>query len=345
MEILLDFAPMTSTASTLLAGQDLAGPAEQPLLGLCRASGDPLRLMILRILRNDSFGASELAQVFGAKQNAFSHHLKLLSGAGLVASRREGNSIFYRRAAQAADPELQVLQSALFAAADQLPLSAGMAEALSELQAQRARSSMDFFRRSAHKFREQQDLIADYEQYADTAAQVLLEAGLPGTGTALEVGPGDGAFLEKLAPRFKRVVALDNSAEMLARAAQRAEERALGNVEFIHGDTGSEKLGSLAVDCVVINMVLHHTPSPADIFRDVAACMAPGALLLVTDLCRHDQAWARENCGDLWLGFEPQDLGHWATAAGLDDVAGTFLAQRNGFQIQVRLFRASANHT
>jgi hypothetical protein len=58
----------------------------------------------------------------------------------------------------------------------------------------------------------------------------------------------------------------------------------------------------------------------------------------VTDLCSHDQAWARENCGDLWLGFEPEDLSRWAKQATLTDMTSVYLAQRNGFQIQVRLF-------
>ena len=38
------------------------------------------------------------------------------------------------------------------------------------------------------------------------------------------------------------------------------------------------------------------------------------------------------------LECEPQALGRWATDAGLSDIASVYLAQRNGFQIQVRLF-------
>ena len=64
----------------------------------------------------------------------------------------------------------------------------------------------------------------------------------------------------------------------------------------------------------------------------------PGGVVLVTDLCHHDQGWARENCGDLWLGFDPQALAEWAQAAGLLEIASVYLAQRNGFQVQVRLF-------
>ena len=93
---------MIATAAANAVAEDQPDADEQALLSLCKASGDPLRLMILRVLRNDSYGASELAQLFGVRQNALSHHLKLLAGAGLVASRREGNSIFYRRAARAA---------------------------------------------------------------------------------------------------------------------------------------------------------------------------------------------------------------------------------------------------
>lgn len=68
------------------------------LAALCKAGGDPLRLNVLRALANDSFGVLELAQIFATGQSGMSHHLKVLSQAGLVATRREGNAIFYRRA-------------------------------------------------------------------------------------------------------------------------------------------------------------------------------------------------------------------------------------------------------
>ena len=125
---------------------------------------------------------------------------------------------------------------------------------------------------------------------------------------------------------------------MLDKAREHANEAGLDNVRFVHGDTNSPELQGLEVDCVVINMVLHHTPSPGQILQDVAGCLAPGGVVLVTDLCNHDQGWARENCGDLWLGFDPKDLAEWASDAGLNDIASVYLAQRNGFQIQVRLF-------
>ena len=68
------------------------------LAALCKAGGDPLRLNVLRALANDSFGVLELAHIFDTGQSGMSHHLKVLSQARLVATRREGNAIFYRRA-------------------------------------------------------------------------------------------------------------------------------------------------------------------------------------------------------------------------------------------------------
>ena len=62
-----------------------------------KASADPLRLNILRILGEGSFGVLELCELFEIKQSSMSHHLKILANAGLVTTRREGNSIFYRR--------------------------------------------------------------------------------------------------------------------------------------------------------------------------------------------------------------------------------------------------------
>ena len=87
--------------------------------------------------------------------------------------RREGNSIFYRRSELGQHPDLEALQHSIFATVDELDLPADIQHRLAALHRQREENSGNFFRLNAHKFQQQRDLIASYEQYADVVAQVL----------------------------------------------------------------------------------------------------------------------------------------------------------------------------
>jgi len=107
------------------------------LAQLCKGTGDPLRLEILRSLRTDSFGVMELCEIFDTKQPAMSHHLKVLAKAGAVTTRREGNSIFYRRMlADISIPQGQLL-AALYSAIDQVALSDGTATRIDAIKQER----------------------------------------------------------------------------------------------------------------------------------------------------------------------------------------------------------------
>jgi ubiquinone/menaquinone biosynthesis C-methylase UbiE/DNA-binding transcriptional ArsR family regulator len=313
------------------------------LAALCKAAGDPLRLNVLRVLANDSFGVLELAQIFAIGQSGMSHHLKVLAQADLVATRREGNAIFYRRALPHTELLGGKLHSALLEEVDNLSLPGDVQSRIGQVHGQRAAASQDFFSRVAEKFRAQQDLIAGLPQYRESVLALLDKLSFSHKATALEVGPGDGGFLPELARRFQQVTALDNSPAMLELARQLCEREALGNVSLQLADALNDT--SLRADCVVLNMVLHHFAAPADALKQMANLLQPGGSLLVTDLCSHNQNWAREACGDLWLGFEQDDLARWATAAGLVPGGGFCVGLCNGFQIQVRHFQRPAGDT
>src|SRR5690606_41497486 len=81
-----------------------------------------------------------------------------------------------------------------------------------------------------------------------------------------------------------------------------------------------------------------HVPPPAHLFEEVAGALRSGGSLNVTELGRHEQQWAEQACGDLWLGFEPEELTQWAQAAGFGEDRSVYLAQRNGFRVQIRQF-------
>ncbi|WP_426415404.1 metalloregulator ArsR/SmtB family transcription factor [Aestuariirhabdus sp. LZHN29] len=307
------------------------------LARLCKASADPLRLQVLRVLKSNSFGVLELCAIFNVKQSGMSHHLKVLSTAGLVDTRREGNSIFYRRALADATEVGAELQSSLFHSLDEIGLDADIQQRVETIHQQRAQSSREFFARHADKFRQQQELIVDYRQYADSARDLLL-GGTLDNNTVIEIGPGEGEFLAELAPRFKRVYGIDNARVMLDQAQAFAQRQRLENITFIHGTSADALQQGLRADAIVINMVLHHVPSPAELIEEAATLLNPGGRLVITDLCSHDQNWVRDACGDLWLGFEPDEFSTWAQHAGLAPGNSLYLGQRNGFQVQVCRF-------
>ena len=306
------------------------------LAAFCKAAGEPLRLNILRALSNDSFGVLELAHIFATGQSGISHHLKVLSQAGLVTSRREGNAIFYRRSLPQQQSPDELLHNALLSSLDELPMPADVALRIKHVHAQRAEASQEFFERMAGDFQSRQDLIAGLPQFRDSLLALLDSLTFPAEATAIEVGPGDGGFLAELSSRFQQVRALDNSPQMLELARQTCTKHGLHNVQLQLADALHDDVA--AADCVVVNMVLHHFAVPADALCQLARLLKPGGSLLITELCRHDQDWAKQACGDLWLGFDQDELAQWADAAGLIPSESLYLGLKNGFQIQLRHF-------
>lgn len=309
------------------------------LAQMSKAAGDPLRLNILKLLGDGAFGVMELCRVFDIKQSSMSHHLKVLAKAGLVSTQREGNSIFYRRPLLSQHAELQEWLLGFFKMLDKTEGDALIGLARDQVLVERANACAEFFARNADAFEQQRDLIASFDQYQGSLTEIMQTLHWSGQASALEIGPGNGEFIPLLAQQFNTVMALDNSPEMLRRTEQTINDNGCRNVECFLGDTQTLRHEtSHRFDFAVANMVLHHVPSPKTIFADAAHLLKTGGQLLITDLCRHDQDWAKDSCGDLWLGFEPEDLTVWAAEADLSEVQSQYLGLRNGFHIQFRLF-------
>ncbi|PCJ27773.1 MAG: ArsR family transcriptional regulator [SAR86 cluster bacterium] len=315
------------------------------LAGLHKALADSLRLQILRLLKNESFGVLELCRILDIRQPALSHHLKILFTANLVSTRREGNSIFYRRAFLSKEDCFSDIKRSVFESIESLPVSIAQQQKIKQIHLERAQLSLSFFNRNADKFREKQGLIVEHSHYATSLQSVITSLGLKPKSSVLEVGPGEGQLLVELASRFSKLTALDNSKDMLEKSRSAIAEAGYDHVDFVLGDTAVARNENIHSDLIIFNMVLHHISSPAKTFKDVAALLNPSGFLLVVDLCNHDQDWVRKSCGDLWLGFDEGDLDHWASKAGLETRQSSYLGLRNGFQIQMRTFVNVANGT
>lgn len=106
---------MTATISR--TGGDGAGAAIADLQQRADHVADRLalmanskRLLILCRLAEGEASVGQLQSFVGLSQSALSQHLGRLRAAGMVATRREAQTIFYRLA----DPETQALMGALY---------------------------------------------------------------------------------------------------------------------------------------------------------------------------------------------------------------------------------------
>jgi DNA-binding transcriptional ArsR family regulator len=61
-----------------------------------RALGDPLRVRILDLLRDQEMSVTTLAEQLGAGQQNVSKHLAVLVDAGMLARRKDGTHVYYR---------------------------------------------------------------------------------------------------------------------------------------------------------------------------------------------------------------------------------------------------------
>jgi len=310
--------------------QAVTHQSNQGLAGLFKAAGDPLRLQILRVLSQDSFGVLELADLFSMPQPGMSHHLKLLAKAGLLEARRQGNSIFYRRPII---KERDSLLSEVYASVDHLTLPSEIQKKVEAIYKMRAKRSQEYFRKNADKFSERQGKLCEVSQYLPQLLELLKLPKIEKKAKVLEVGPGQGLLLKELRKQFKNITALDASKEMLAQASEVAKD-----IHYVHSAL-EDHHPKTSYDLVILNMVLHHLSEPSNSFAHLAKLLKKDQYLLIADLCPHDQVWARDYCGDVWLGFEPKDLETWGALAGLYPVQSQYLGLKNGFQIQLKLFQ------
>ena len=86
---------------------ELSGPADYKLFTLA----NPDRLMILCTLMGGEMSVGELNEKVPLSQSALSQHLASLRDAGLVSTRKEAQTVYYRIEGTEAAKVIAVLQS------------------------------------------------------------------------------------------------------------------------------------------------------------------------------------------------------------------------------------------
>ncbi|MFH1032900.1 MAG: methyltransferase domain-containing protein [Pseudomonadota bacterium] len=111
--------------------------------------------------------------------------------------------------------------------------------------------------------------------------RLLLEAGVGPGMRVLDLGCGGGEvsfLLAKLVGAEGQVVGLDQNAQALALARERAREQNLANVTFIQGDVHDPLPDPGPFDAVAGRRVLMYLREPVEALRRISAFLQPGGL-------------------------------------------------------------------
>jgi len=148
---------------------------------------------------------------------------------------------------------------------------------------------------------------------------------LRGGDELLDVGCGPGTITmdlaELVAPGF--VMGIDRSNEVIGRAREAVEARALSNLSFEVGDVYNLKFEDSSFDVVYAHQVLQHLSDPTRALREMRRVLRDGGWLAIRDADYGEFTWSPPNeTLDRWM-----ELYHQITRRNDAEAdAGRFLA-------------------
>src|SRR3954471_17111876 len=190
---------------------------------------DATRSRMLLILERQELTVSELCSILQLPQSTVSRHLKTLSDASWVASRRDGTSRYYTLALDDRDAHTRRLWSLL---REQIATTAGADQdgrRLKGVLGRRQTKSEEFFASAAGQW----DRLRR-ELFGAASGLHALPALVDPRWTVGDLGCGTGETSAALAPFVARAVAVDRSGEMLKAARRRLSE--MPNVDVRRGE-------------------------------------------------------------------------------------------------------------
>jgi ArsR family transcriptional regulator len=276
----------------------------EELTAVYKLLGDEMRLRVLALLQGNELAVGEIQKILGIGQSTLSSQLALLKEQNLVASRKEGQKVFYRIPSENSR-KLNLLRAALENTAS-AKWHARDRRHLQKTLLERSESSRDFFNRQAAV----QNLPSPGQTWQALAHGLM---GLLSGRRVLDLGCGSGRLARRFAAAGNLVTAVDNSEEQIRLAKADA---AGPNPDFILASMEATGLPPDSFDVALLSQSLHHAADPAGVIREAHRLLAPGGRLVILDLLAHEEDWLRGKFGDFWLGFAEHDLRSWTEAAG-----------------------------
>ncbi len=145
----------------------------------------------------------------------------------------------------------------------------------------------------------------------------------------LDLGSGGGFDCFLAAKRVGddgRVIGIDMTPEMLAKARGNAHKCGFRNVEFRLGEIEHLPAADNSVDVIISNCVLNLSPDKPQVFREACRVLAPGGRLAFYDVvatAEIPEAIAKNHgmfCGCIAGATKTDDLAAWLADAGLSGI-------------------------
>jgi SAM-dependent methyltransferase len=264
---------------------------------LLQLIGEPNRVRLLALLDGSELTVAELVSITELAQSRVSTHLGRLREAALLRDRRVGTATFYSLN-DAAMPE------------DARELWNHVRHALKDdvLQSDRSRREALLRARGGEAWPE--SIAGEMERHYspgrtwEAYARGLL--GLIDLEDVLDIGSGDGAIAQMLAPQCRRITCLDRSERVLDAAKKRLEKH--GNVSFQLGDVHEMPFKDSRFDAALMFNVLSYTQKPARALTEVSRVLRKGGLLALVTLASHNHEDITAAYGHQNAGFEERAL-------------------------------------
>lgn len=131
------------------------------------------------------------------------------------------------------------------------------------------------------------DLPADVANFTAGSGDPITLAGLQPGEIVLDLGSGGGldCFLAaKQVGENGKVIGVDMTPEMLARARSAAARLGVRNVEFREGFLENLPVDDNSIDVVISNCVINLSPDKSQVLREIARTLKPGGRIAVSDI-------------------------------------------------------------
>ena len=135
------------------------------------------------------------------------------------------------------------------------------------------------------QFSQHTDYYAQSSAHAkgDTLDVILEFADPKGTERVLDIATGTGFTAFTLAPKVSHVVATDLTPEMVAKAAELAQEQAIENVVFSVAAAESLPFATASLDLVTCRLAPHHFQDVPKFLREVHRVLRTDGLFCLVD--------------------------------------------------------------